>query len=193
MFKIEELPVEELDKAGRYDMVLVNGMGLRITDEQRQALIKAAESGTPVLTTAATNPQNMIVSTDSIDTEFLKQYLVGGRGNYRNMLKYIRKFIDGKRLFADIPGDPVVSASSLLYYPSEDDNLNFASVEEYEKFLRTRGKWHDSAPKVILTGQMGVADSLVAASNARGWLCILSTAYSSSSAVATPIRSKWQL
>lgn len=166
--KIEELPVEELDRAGRYDMVLVNGMGLRITDEQRQALIKAAESGTPVLTTAATNPQNMIVSTDSIDTEFLKQYLVGGRGNYRNMLKYIRKFIDGKRLFADTPGDPVVSASSLLYYPSEDDNLNFVSVEEYEKFLRTRGKWRDSAPKVILTGQMGVADSLVAALEREG-------------------------
>lgn len=159
--KIEELPIEELDKADRYDMVMVNGMGLRITDEQRQALITAAESGTPVLTTAATNPQNMIVSTDSIDTEFLKQYLVGGRGNYRNMLRYIRKFIDGKKLFVTMPGDPVASTSSLLYYPSDDDGLNFASVAEYEKYLRSNGKWRDYAPKIILTGQMGVADSLV--------------------------------
>lgn len=166
--KIEELPVEELDRAGKYDMVLVNGMGLRITDEQRQALIKAAEDGTPVLTTAATNPQNMIVSTDSIDTEFLKQYLAGGRANYRNMLRYIRKFIDGKRWFVDEPGDPVASASSLLYYPSEDDNLNFASVADYEKYLRSHGKWRDNAPKVILTGQMGVADSLVASLERRG-------------------------
>lgn len=166
--KIEELPVEELDRAGKYDMVLVNGMGLRITDEQRQALIKAAEDGTPVLTTAATNPQNMIVSTDSIDTEFLKQYLAGGRANYRNMLRYIRKFIDGKRWFVDEPGDPVASVSSLLYYPSEDDNLNFASVADYEKYLRSHGKWRDNAPKVILTGQMGVADSLVASLERHG-------------------------
>lgn len=166
--KIDELPVEELDKAGKYDMVLVNGMGLRITDEQRQALVKAAEDGTPVLTTAATNPQNMIVSTDSIDTEFLKLYLAGGRANYRNLLRYIRKFIDGKRWFVDEPGDPVASASSLLYYPSEDDNLNFASVAEYEKYLRSHGKWRDNAPKVILTGQMGVADSLVASLERHG-------------------------
>ena len=168
--KIEELPVEELDKADRYDMVLVNGMGLRITDEQRQALIKAAENGTPVLTTAATNPQNMIVSTDSIDTEFLKQYLVGGRGNYRNMLRYIRKFIDGKKLFVTMPGDPVASASSLLYYPSEDDGLNFASIAEYEKYLRSQGKWRDNTPKIILTGQMGVADSLVSSLERHGMM-----------------------
>ena len=59
---IKELPVEELDHASDYDMVFVNGMGLRITDEQRQSLATAADKGTPVLTTAATNPQNLIVS-----------------------------------------------------------------------------------------------------------------------------------
>lgn len=120
--KISELPAEELDKAGKYDMVFVNGMGLRITEEQRAALIKAAESGTPVLTTAATNPQNQINSVDSIDGEYLKQYLNGGRMNYRNLLRYVRKFIDGKELFFDEPGDPVVSASSLIYYPSENED-----------------------------------------------------------------------
>lgn len=97
--KIEELPVEQLDKAGKYDMVFVTGMGLRITDEQRQELIKAAENGTPVLTIGATNPQNHIVSVDSVDTEFLKQYLSGGKNNYRNLLRYVRKFIDGKKFF----------------------------------------------------------------------------------------------
>ncbi len=160
--KISELPVDELDRAGKFDMVFVNGMGLRITDEQRQLLVKAAEKGTPVITTAATNPQNQINSVDSIDCEFLKQYLVGGRANYRNLLRYVRVFIDGKKLFADEPGDPALSASSLLYYPSADDDLNFSSVGEYERWLRREGKWTDGAPHIILTGQMGVADTLVA-------------------------------
>lgn len=166
--RIEEIPVENLVKAGRYDMVFVNGMGLRITDEQRQELIKAAESGTPVITTAATNPQNQIVSVDSVDNEFLRQYLVGGRANYRNMLRYVRKFIDGKKLFADEPGDPVIAMSSMLYYPSEKDDLNFSTISEYENWLRKNGKWNENAPKIILTGQMGVSDSLVAHLEATG-------------------------
>lgn len=159
--KIRELPVEELDKAGDFDMVFVNGMGLRITQEQRQQLTDAAEDGTPVITTAATNPQNQINSVDSIDNEFLRQYLAGGKNNYRNMLRYVRKFIDGKKLFVEDPGDPSVSSSSLIYYPSEEDELNFASVGEYERWLKKEGKWTESAPHIILTGQMGVPDSLV--------------------------------
>ncbi len=103
--KIENLDVEDLENASKFDMVFVNGMGLRITEEQRESLSKAAESGTPVITTAATNPDNYIVSTDSVDTEFLKQYLQGGgRTNYRSMLNYVRKYIDGKNcLLANSP------------------------------------------------------------------------------------------
>lgn len=160
--KIEELPVESLDKAGKYDMVFVNGMGLRITEEQRQALTEAAGNGTPVMTTAATNPQNYIVSVDSIDQVFLKQYLAGGKSNYKNLLLYVRKFIDGKKFFADMPGDPVGYVSSLLYYPG-DDEPGFNSVAEYEKFLSDNGKFNNAAKRILLTGQMGVADSLVVA------------------------------
>ncbi len=159
--KIEELPVDDLGRAGRFDMVFVNGMGLRITGEQRQMLLDAAESGTPVLTTAATNPQNLIVSVDSTEADVLGRYLTGGRSNYRNMLRYVRKYIDGKSAFADEPGEPAVSASSLLYYPSDGENIGFASVAEFESYLKKLGRWSDTAPRVILTGQMGVPDSLV--------------------------------
>ncbi len=167
--KICELPVEELDKAGDYDMVFLNGMGLRVTDEQRQALIDAAESGTPVLTTAATNPQNYIVSVDSVDMEYMKQYLAGGRNNYRNLLAYVRRFIDGKKLFAPMPGDPEVFESSLLYYPAGDgDEKHFNTIAEYEAFLKKSGKWKEDAQRIILTGQMGVPDSLVASFERKG-------------------------
>lgn len=159
--RISELSVEDLDKACKYDMIFLNGMGLRVTDEQRQALIDAADKGTPVMTTAVTNPQNNILSVDSVDVAYLKQYLTGGRSNYRNMLRYVRRFIDGKGLFAPMPGDPVLTASSLLYYPSAEDDLNFSSVAEYENYLRKTGKWVEGAPRIILTGQMGVTDSLV--------------------------------
>lgn len=159
--KIEELPVEEIENAGKYDMVFVTGMGLRLTAEQREALADIAEGGTPVYTIGATNPDNNINSVDSIDAVFLKQYLTGSRNNYRNMLRYVRMFIDGKKLFVDMPEDPQLTSSSMLYFPSAKEDLNFASVAEYEAWLRKSGKWKENAPHIILTGMMGVADSLV--------------------------------
>ena len=39
--KIENLDVEDLENASKFDMVFVNGMGLRITEEQRESLSKA--------------------------------------------------------------------------------------------------------------------------------------------------------
>lgn len=161
--RIKELPVEELDKASDYDMIFINGMGLRITDEQRRSLAAAADNGTPVLTTAATNPQNLIVSVDSVDQAFLKQYLNGGKNNYRNLLRYVRKYIDGKKLFTDEPADPQTSVSSLLYYPSDEEDLNFPSVSEYESYLKSKDRFNENAPAIILTGQMGVPDSLITA------------------------------
>ena len=159
--KISELTPEEFDQVKDYDMIFVNGMGLRITDEQRQLLSNAADNGTPVLSTAVTNPQNQINSVDSVDVGYLKQYLDGGRANYRNMLRYVRRFIDSKKLCAPLPGDPVLSGGSLIYYPTDSEELAFMSVREYEGWLKKNGKWKVGAPHIILTGQMGVADSLV--------------------------------
>ena len=171
--KIENLSVEDLENASKFDMVFVNGMGLRITEEQRESLSKAAESGTPVITTAATNPDNYIVSTDSVDTEFIKQYLQGGgRANYRSMLNYVRKYIDGKKLFIGELTDPKQAPSGMFYHqdPKNPDNemLYFDSLSEYRKFLQENNLLEDNSPNIILTGQMGVPDELIAELEATG-------------------------
>ena len=165
--KIENLSVEDLENASKFDMVFVNGMGLRITEEQRESLSKAAESGTPVITTAATNPDNYIVSTDSVDTEFLKQYLQGGgRANYRSMLNYVRKYIDGKKLFIGEITDPKQAPSGMFYHQDlknpDNEMLYFDSLSEYRQFLQDNNLLKDNSPNIILTGQMGVPDELIA-------------------------------
>lgn len=163
--KITELPAECLNDAGHYDMVFVNGMGLRLTAEQREALSVAAAAGTPVLTTMATNPQNDITSTDSASTILLKQYLGGAdRRNWRNMLRYVRRHIDGKSLRAPEPEAPREPLAGLLYRPGGDEDLCFDSVAEYEKWLGA----DPGAPKIIICGHMGVPDSLISALERRG-------------------------
>lgn len=106
--KLQEVPVEELGRLSGFDMVFVNGMGLRVVEEQRQQIQKAADKGVPVYTSMATNPANNICTIDSVDQAAIRGYLgSGGRRNYRNMLNYIRKNIDGKKMSVDEPEAPI--------------------------------------------------------------------------------------
>lgn len=163
--RLAEITPEEFTKLRKYDMVFVNGMGLRITEEQRQQLEKAA-SRVPLLTTAATSPENHIVSLDSVAADTLAQYLRnGGRRNFRSLLNYVRRHIDRKILFnGDIA--PVIQASrSLLYHidpENPEEELEFNSIAEYNNFLKKNGLFHENHPQIILTGQMGAPTDLVA-------------------------------
>lgn len=164
--KIKELSVEDLNKAGKYDMIFVNGMGLRITEEQRNHLQKAADNGTPILTTMATNPANNICNVDSTKAEQLKEYLSGaGRRNYRNMLNYVRKQIDGKVFATHAFESPVPAANDLFYHIDpenpENEELGFNTVKDYEHFLNDNGLLKDNAPHIIITGQMGEPTDLI--------------------------------
>ena len=164
--KISELPADRLHEAGRYDMVFVNGMGLRITADQREELGRAAGKGLPVVTIAATNPANNIVSLDSADFAAVRGYIAGGgRTNYRNMLRYVRRYIDGKVFRTSEPAPPVERTYCMLYHPDpsdpENEDLGFNSVEQYEKFLRDNGLYRENAPSVVITGQMGEPSELI--------------------------------
>ena len=166
--RLSALDAEELDDIGKYDMVLINGMGLRITAGQRAAIQQAADDGLCVITTMATNPANAIVSADSSVVATVKGYLNGGgRRNYRNMLTYIRRTVDGKTFDSDEPDAPVKREEKQFYHSDPDDPGNeeadFGSVAAYETFLRKHGLWKEQAPRVIITGQMGEPAELVAA------------------------------
>lgn len=166
--RLSVLETGELDKAGKYDMVLMNGMGLRITAGQRAALQKAADKGLPVITVMATDPANEIISADSAAVAAVKGYLNGGgRRNYRNMLAYIRRNIDGKRFGTEEPEAPVQQEYKQFYHtdPSrpQDDESDFGSVAEYEAFLVRHKLMRKDAPHIIVTGQMGEPEELVAA------------------------------
>ncbi|MGN0033465.1 MAG: cobaltochelatase subunit CobN [Candidatus Limimorpha sp.] len=164
---LSSLDVEELDAAGKYDMILVNGMGLRINAEQRTELEKAAENGTPIITTMATNPANDITSIDSVTAATIKGYLNGGgRKNYRNMLIYIRRNVDGKTIDSETPDVPVKREQKLLYHidptAPDDEEFDFGSVAEYQAFLKKHNLLQENASAIIITGQMGEPTELIA-------------------------------
>ncbi len=165
--KLTSLDPENLKKLGKYDMVMVNGMGLRITAEQRAQIQEAADKGLAVLTTMATNPDNRIVSIDSADEAAIRGYLAGGgRRNYRNMLLYIRRNIDGKTAGTPVPDAPVMRDEKQFYHidPShpDEEELDFATLSEYNAFLKKQGLFKPDAPRIVVTGQMGDPADLIA-------------------------------
>ena len=165
--KIENLSADDIKNATDYDMVFVQAMGLRLTEEQREKLEKAMQGGTPVVSTMITNPDNDFCSVDTTTANRLKAYIGnGGRENYCNMLSYVRRHIDRKIIYAPEPGEVVERIYGLLYHTDPDhadgENLQFNSVSEYKKFLMEKGLWKDKAPAIVITGSMGEPEELIA-------------------------------
>lgn len=173
MVKVYEVGTDELDELTGYDMVFVNGMGLGIVAGQHAQIQRAARRGVPVYTTMATNPANNICSTDSLHVAKLAAYLGGGgRRNYRNMLNYIRQEIDGKIGHTPDVEEPVERASDILYHAgvqSPEEEAEFLTVADYEKFLRDNGLYKEGARRIAVTGQMADATGLIAALEKAGY------------------------
>ena len=171
--KLSEVSLDNLDRLANYDMVFINGMGLRIVEEQRQQIQQAADKGIPVYTSMATNPANNICNLDSIQQNLIRGYLSnGGKTNYRNMLNYIRKAIDGKASAVPEVEDPVERPSDMLYHAgisNPDDELEFLTVTDYEKFTRDNNLYKEGARKIMITGQMADATDLIKALENAGY------------------------
>ena len=164
LISLEDVNIENI---GKYDLVLINAMGLKITEAQRAEVKKLAEKGLPVMALSVTNPANDICSLDTATAARIVAYMDnGGRENYRNLLRYVRKHIDKKILLAPEAEAPREHPSSLLYHldPKNPDaeELGFNSVREYEAFLQKNGLFKKDAPRIIVTGIMGQPFELVA-------------------------------
>lgn len=144
----EEVALEDLDKLSRYDFVLGWGMGLRISEEQREILYKTAEK-VPTHFIMPTAPENDINSIPDAFAEKVSDYINGGtRENYQNLARYIRKNIDGKKLFVDNPADPKEAQNNVYFHL--DENVAFEKLTEFETYLKKNDFYKENAPKVVL-------------------------------------------
>lgn len=165
--RIAEVGTAELQKLTEFDMIFVNGMGLKVIEEERAQIQHAADRGIPVYTTMATNPANNICNLDSVHVAKVAAYLNGGgKRNYRSLLNYVRKEINTKIGSIHEPEEPVERASDILYHAgitNSEDDLEFTTVAAYERFLKENGLYHEGAPRIVITGQMADPSDLIAA------------------------------
>lgn len=152
--RVQTVELDQLDKLKHFDAALIFSMGIRLTETQRATIQELASKGLPVYSTAVTNPENDLVSLDSIHIRNVKPYLENGSSrNYQSLLRYIRSEIDGKLFFATKPDSVVVSPRDAYYHM--DPLVSFATLADYEAY-RAQHAWHKPhAPKIAIVGSIG--------------------------------------
>ena len=100
------------------------------------------------------------IAVDSVLAPQLRAYLSnGGPANYRNMLSFIRRNIDGKRFRAPEPAPAEEYTVENIYHPALTEKGGgedgFRSIAAYNSYLRSNGLWKEDSPRIIVTGQMG--------------------------------------
>ena len=165
--KLYDVKTDELGSLDDYDVVLINGMGLNITAEQRQQIQETANEGVPVYTMMATNPDNDISNFTVEETALIQKYMMGGRRkNNRSLLSFLRRNVDGKIIFTGTPEKPEQKPSDYLFFPTDNDEeeeLEFTSVSSYEKYMKTHGLFRKGAKKVVVSGAVTDPTDLVRA------------------------------
>ena len=145
--RFDEVPLEELDRLRGYDFVLIWGMGMKITQEQRE-LLQEISQRVPFHSFAVTNPDNDINSLGATDSQRISEYLESAnRDNYQNLARYVRKYID-KKWFAQEPA-PAIERKENVYFHLDDD-LSFDSLQAYEKYIREHNFYKEGAPRIAI-------------------------------------------
>ena len=145
--KFEEVSTDELDKLKGFDFVLIWGMGMKISEEQRDKLIEISRR-VPFHSFAVTNPDNDISTLSEKDLKRVSEYLdSANKDNYQNLALYVRKYID-KKWFASEPA-PAIERKENVYFHLDDD-LSFNNLKDYENYIREHSFYKEGAPRVAV-------------------------------------------
>ncbi len=151
--RVTNLHPDSLPSLVSYDMLLVFGMGIKINDSEKQKIIDAGEKGTKIYLHAATNPNLQLTNIHGKHLDYISDYLDNaGKKNFSNLLNYIRRQIDRKKLFSDTITSPQKIASDVLFY--KDEEASFEQVSEFEKYCIDNHYHKKNAKKVILFTSM---------------------------------------
>ena len=152
-------PENDLTRLSKYDAVLVFGMGLKWTEEDRDIIRALDEKGVKYTTMMVTTPENNLTNMDSVAQKTLLRYIMnGGTSNYRSAFNYLRRDVVGKPLRTGEVAEPIRYGDDLLFARDSEDKA-FYSIREYEEYYRAHG-YREGAPRVaVITGIAGPFNS----------------------------------
>jgi cobaltochelatase CobN len=148
--KITPIDVSEMKHLASFDFILVFPYGLRLTPEQHAQLIEAGKKGTSVFRVNRPDGINNLAPKhlDAV-SEYLKNQC---SQNYNRFLNYIRREIEGKKLFSStIEPARELSVNSLFY---KDDDAIFDDLESFISYCRDNKLHKEGAKKIVIFAGM---------------------------------------
>jgi len=166
--EVDEVGAENAADLKKYDAILLFGPGLRLTEGQVKNIEAAGQKGSAVYTFVFSSDIINNHNTDSIQQNELDTYY-GNRckDNFKNMLHYVRKEFDKKKLIANHAEKPILIPSDILYYL--DDKKYYNTADELTNYLKEKGIYKENAPRIAfisgmtspLEGNRSYIDSLI--------------------------------
>ncbi|GAD06230.1 CobN/magnesium chelatase family protein [Porphyromonas crevioricanis JCM 15906] len=157
--RIVEVGTDELDKLQNCDAALIFAMGIRLTDEQREQILKLKEKNILFASLMPIDPSNDLSNIEESKLEILKKYLLkGGRSNYRSGLNFIRHELLGK----SITRDAIVAAVDIpdnVFFNEFDERID-TTLTDYTNFLKNKELYQEGGKRIALfTGNFGPFNS----------------------------------
>ncbi len=147
--KIERINWKKGEEANlkSFSAIYIFGMGLRLPQERMEAVKEAVNNGLPVYVNSSTSRKTNISSITGKQLKYVQGYLDNrSKINFKNLLNYTRREIDGKKLFSEPVQEPVMLPYDGFFHIGE--NAIFETLEKYRKF-RTENKLdYPGAPKI---------------------------------------------
>lgn len=154
---VENVPLEEAERISDYDFVLVRIHGSSLTAEHLAAIENAISKGVAVFSTESDNSR--INSLTGRKLKYVTALMDNeAAANYRSLLNFVRREIDGKSFFNGSYGEPIEVPDDFFFHLGEDNF--FATYEEYQKYYEESGLYKEGAPRVaLLSGNINLQNS----------------------------------
>ena len=127
----------------RYDVLYFFGMGLQFNDRQQAAIDELVRRKKPLYVTASTRAETKLDTLPPEQSAQVQAYMSGGgKVNFKRLMDYTRRVIDGKFLFAENVLPPKKLPRSAFFHPKKDEETELATYAQYLAFYKKLGKYN---------------------------------------------------
>ena len=143
----------------RYDVLYFFGMGLQFNERQQAVIDELVRRKKPLYITASTRAETKLDTLPPEQSKQVQAYMSGGgKANFKRLMDYTRRVIDGKFLFAEKVLPPKKLPRSAFFHPKKDEETELATYAQYLAFYKKLGKYNPENPTVCIFSGNGGGD-----------------------------------
>lgn len=143
----------------QYDVLYFFGMGLQFNEKQQAFLDELVKRRKPLYITASTRAETRLDTLPPEQSKQVQAYMrAGGKANFKRLMDYTRRVVDGKFLFSEKVQPPKEIPRSAFFHPKKDEETVLATYAQYLAFYKQLGKYRAENPTVCIFSGNGGGD-----------------------------------